>query len=179
MSIARHHNEWLSLLEVSGPFLSCESSCGCFRRVEEHERESAKRLRSRARWVEDRHVRHPYGMDSTPLREAEYPDDHLVSGQSLPAGLDVAFPSMTSCACTAEAPADERPRLLVTASAAAGSRSAGGRRAWKATPGTRMMTLLHGRRALGLVTNGGGGRWWRRRADDQLRFGTRRRERGR
>ena len=33
MSIARHHAEWLSLVETSGPSCPCPSSCGCFRRV--------------------------------------------------------------------------------------------------------------------------------------------------
>ena len=46
MSIARHHNEWLSLLEVSGPFLSLPVLMRIFPQgLEEQDSEARKSLR--------------------------------------------------------------------------------------------------------------------------------------
>ena len=46
MSIARHHNEWLSLLEVSGPFLSLPVLMRVFPQgLEEQDSEARKNLR--------------------------------------------------------------------------------------------------------------------------------------
>ena len=46
MSIARHHNEWLSLLEISGPFLSMPVLMRVFPQgLEAHDSEISRELR--------------------------------------------------------------------------------------------------------------------------------------
>jgi hypothetical protein len=54
MSIARHHTEWLSLLDISGPFLSLPVLLKVFPTgLDAHEPELAKRVRSaHGEWVE-------------------------------------------------------------------------------------------------------------------------------
>ena len=43
MSIARHHAEWLSLLEISGPFLSLETLVAVFPQGIEHDNADVRR----------------------------------------------------------------------------------------------------------------------------------------
>ena len=43
MSIARHHAEWLSLLEISGPFLSLETLVAVFPQGIEHDNPAVRR----------------------------------------------------------------------------------------------------------------------------------------
>lgn len=164
MSIARHHNEWLSLLEVSGPFLSLPVLMRVFPQgLEEHQAEAAKNLRLAYEEWEDSQGEpaiHQAWLEFVLHTALEYPEQHLLSGQSLPPGLEarVAEHNETLRPTWAlKAPHESRPRLLVCAYPPDQPLDKPVRgAAWKtSSPDTRMMTLLHAIEApLGLVTNG-------------------------
>src|SRR3954454_6392082 len=92
MSIARHHNEWLSLLDVSGPFLSLPVLMRVFPQgLEEHDSELAKNVRLAFDEWEDsqsepaiHHAWLVYVLGPV----LDYPVDYLLSGQALPTGLE-------------------------------------------------------------------------------------------
>lgn len=163
MWIARHHNEWLSLLEVAGPFLSLPVLMRVFPQgLEEHDSEAAKRLRiAFSEWEADGRdpAIHTAWLEFVMRTALEYPDDQLLSGQALPAGLEVRIPEHGETlrpTWVLKAPGEATPRLLVSAYPREQNlnRPVQGA-AWKASPDTRMMTLLHGTGVpVGLVTNG-------------------------
>lgn len=163
MSIARHHNEWLSLLELTGPFLSLPVLMRVFPQgLEEYDREVARNLRiAYAEWEADGHdpAIHTAWVQFVLRTALEIPDDHFLSGQALPPGLEVRVPEHGEAlrpSWALKAPGEEQPRLLVSAYPKDQrlDRPLHGV-AWKASPDTRMMTLLHGTGVpLGLVTNG-------------------------
>ncbi len=167
MSTARHHAEWLSLVEVSGPFVSLPVLLRVFPQgLEPRDPAQAKALRAAYEEWQD----HP----SNPVRQRAwvtqvltqvlgYPANLLAEGQGLPAGLEARM---------AELGETLRPDLALVGPS--GSPTAGqaqllislypdsqaldkpvASKHWKATPATRMMELLHGANVpLGLVTNG-------------------------
>ena len=169
MSIARHHNEWLSLLDVSGAFLSMPVLMRALPQgLDVHEPAVARNVRSAHEEWEDAVALartpdpaiHTAWLDFVFRTVLDYPDTHWLSGQSLPPGLEhrVAEHGETLRPSHAlMAPGDTLPRLLVQTWPAkqkldkpvAGSR-------WQvATPQTRMMTLQQATGVpLGLVTNG-------------------------
>ncbi len=163
MSIARHHNEWLSLLEVSGPFLSLPVLMRVFPQgLEEQDSEARKNLRiAHDEWEADGRdpAIHTAWLGFVLGTALEYPENHLLSGQALPPGLDVRVPEHNEIlrpTWVLKAPEEAQPRLLFSAypSAQLLDQAVLGM-AWKASPATRMMTLLHGTGVpLGLVTNG-------------------------
>ncbi len=61
MSIAKHHAEWLSLIEVSGPFLSLPVLQRVFPQgLEAHDPDLAARLRAvYEEWQAEQEKRHP------------------------------------------------------------------------------------------------------------------------
>ncbi|MBW4579596.1 MAG: restriction endonuclease [Tildeniella nuda ZEHNDER 1965/U140] len=171
MSTARHHAEWLSLVEASGPFLSLPVLLKAFPAgLDAHEPEPLKLLRSAYEEWQDSQ----FGLKPEPAihrawvefvlkQTLELPEDVLLSGQQMPPGLSVAIAEQNETlrpdwvivnpAGTAEA---GKPRLLVqlVPSGQALEKPLKGSR-WAASPATRMMELLHACNArLGLVTNG-------------------------
>jgi hypothetical protein len=171
MSTARHHAEWLSLVEASGPFLSLPVLLKAFPAgLDAHEPEHLKLLRSAYEEWQDSQ----FGLKPEPgihrawvefvLKQTlELPEEVLLSGQQMPPGLSVAVAEQNETlrpdwgvvnpAGTADA---GKPRLLVqlVPSGQDLEKPLKGSR-WAASPATRMMELLHACNVrLGLVTNG-------------------------
>jgi hypothetical protein len=167
----RHHADWLSLVEVSGPFVSMPVLEKVFPQgLDAHEPEYVRSLRlAYDEWEDNQSGRRP----STAIHNAwikfvlketlGYTDEVLAEGQAIPAGIK---------ATVAEHGETLRPnfvlrnpedvadagnlRLLVQAypSGQPLEKPIAGRH-WKASPATRMMELLHQNDVrLGLVTNG-------------------------
>ncbi len=178
MSIARHHAEWLSLIEVSGPFLSMPVLLRAFPDGLDL-RADAPEHRVRLHSAYEEWLDNQGGLAQDPaihrawarfvLREAlEIEDLLLAEGQAIPASCSVAVaehqerlsPDLVVVDPPGRASAGA-PRILITVvptSQRLDSPMAGVR--WKASPATRMMTLLHGASGqgsparLGVVTNG-------------------------
>lgn len=165
-SIPRHHAEWLSLLDVSGPFLSLEALLSAFPQGLEGDN-SEVRQRLRLAWDEWRDnqfgVRAESAVHDAWVRYIlgsvlEFPDDRLRFGSALPEGLAVDDPVHGDTIRPDYAIVDKEgsPRLLVLVEppkqkldkVRAGARST-------SNPTDRLITLLRGREVpLGLVTNG-------------------------
>lgn len=167
MSTARHHADWLSLLEVSGPFVSLPVLQRVFPQgLEAREPAQAKLLRAAYEAWQDN--------PSAPGQQRAwvqhvltallgYPASQITEGQTLPAGLEASVPeqgetlrpdfALVGPSGTASA---GQAQLLISSYPAEQKldKPALGKH-WKATPATRMMELLHGANVpLGLVTNG-------------------------
>lgn len=167
MSTTRHHADWLSLVEVSGPFVSLPVLMRAFPQgLEARDPAQAKLLRSAYEEWQDN--------PSAPGKQRAwvmhvltsllgYPDNLIVEGQSLPAGLEanIAEQGETlrpdfALVGPAGSPKAGQAQLLIASypSEQRLEKPTIGKH-WKATPATRMMELLHGANVpLGLVTNG-------------------------
>jgi hypothetical protein len=167
MSVAQHHADWLSLVEVSGPFMSLPVLMRVFPQgLESRDPAQAKALRAAYEEWQDNPVapgRHRAWIIHVLTYLLGYPENHMAEGQRLPAGLEITMAEMGETL---------RPDLAVVGPA--GTDIAGqaqlltlnypadqaldrpvARKHWKATPATRMMELLHGTGVpIGLVTNG-------------------------
>ena len=169
MSIARQHAEWLSLIEVSGPFLSMPVLLSVFPQGLEKDEQEAE-LRHTLRMAYDEWADNQAGVRPEPAIHFEWlrfvlanvlemPHEVLAEGQALPPGLRAYMPEHgeTLLPDMALISSDDRhPRLLIKLYSAGQDldKSVAGLH-WKASPATRMMELL--RRTgvrLGLVTNG-------------------------
>lgn len=167
MSIARHHAEWLSLLEVSGPFLSMPVLLRAFPQgIDADDPAHAGELRAAyEEWAENQGGLNPDPAIHTAwiryvlTRTLEYPDDLLAERQAIPEGLKATLPEHGETLrpdMLLLAPGTTQPRLLIQLYPARQSLDkVPPDRPWKANPATRMMELLRqtGVR-LGLVTNG-------------------------
>ena len=166
MSIAKHHAEWLSLIEVSGPFLSLPVLVQRFPQgMDAHDPEHAKALRQvYEEWDQDQNgdrpdpAIHRQWIDWV-LRNTLDLGDVLVEGQKIPQTLkaDLAEHGETLRPDkVVMEPGGGKARLLIQTYPLKQklSRVVEGK-PWAASPDTRMMQLLHdtGMR-LGLVTNG-------------------------
>ena len=167
MSIARHHTEWLSLVPVSGPFLSLPVLMEAFNAgLEPHDPEHNRLLRQAyadwLQWIEQRTadpVPHREWIKFVLNRTLDLDERVLLEGQAIPQTLDVEIPehrellrpSMVVCA-----PNTKKTRMLVqTYPRSQELTSYVANSPWKASPDTRMTELLHGSGVrLGLVTNG-------------------------
>jgi hypothetical protein len=167
MSIARHHTEWLSLVPVSGPFLSLPVLMGAFPSgLEPHDPDHMRLLRQRhAEWQE---LSEKNRGDPTPRQQwirwvlsqtLDYDDKVLVEGQAIPPTLQVEIAEHHELLRSDFVLNDSvtgKPRLLIQTyprSQELTSYLIGSR--WKASPDTRMTELLHATGVrLGLVTNG-------------------------
>ncbi len=167
MSIARHHAEWLSLVPVSGPFLSLPVLMEAFNTgLEPHDPEHVRLLRQEyANWRESFEKRkadpapHHHWIKFVLTRTLELDDRVLAEGQAIAQTLQVEVPEhheLLRPSIVVNDPGTKKARLLVQTyprsqeltSYVAGS-------PWKASPDTRMTELLHGTGVrLGLVTNG-------------------------
>lgn len=167
MSIARHHAEWLSLVPVSGPFLSLPVLMESFNAgLEPHDPEHVRLLRQEyGNWQDSFEKRN---ADPAPHRNwikfvltktLELDDRVLVEGQTIPQTLHVEVPEHHESLRPSSVISDQNtkkhrlliqiyPRSQELTSYVANS-------LWKASPDTRMTELLHGTGVrLGLVTNG-------------------------
>lgn len=164
MSIARHHAEWLSLVETSGPFLSIPVLLRAFPQgLDARESDRASRLREvYGEWLDrkDEPAVHRTWVQHVLRDLLEYPSHLLAEGQALPPGLESMQPQFGETLrpdwVLKHRDPEGRPQLLISLyppiqkldSPVAG-------KVWKASPGTRMMELLHASNVpLGLLTNG-------------------------
>jgi hypothetical protein len=166
MSVARHHAEWLSLVEVSGPFLSLPVLMRVFpQQLDTLDAHIARDTRlAYSEWEDsegDRAVHHAW-LQFVLGRVLHLPDEVLLSGQALPPGLEVTLPEHGETLrpqWAVKRPEDERASLLIVSPPANQplDRPVANARWRTASPATRMMTLLQGTGVpLGLVTNGTG-----------------------
>ncbi|AGW92093.1 hypothetical protein N234_18830 [Ralstonia pickettii DTP0602] len=167
MSTTRHHADWLSLVEVSGPFVSLPVLMRAFPQgLEPRDPTQAKMLRAAYEEWQDN--------PSAPGRQRawvmhvltavlDWPENQIAEGQTLPAGLEAGMsemgetlrPDFALVGPTGTATAGQ-PQLLIASYPAEQrlDKPVIGKH-WKATPATRMMELLHAANVpLGLVTNG-------------------------
>lgn len=166
MSITRHHNEWLSLVPNSGPFLSLPVLTQAFPQgLDAHDADHARRLRMAFDEWDDNQLgnRHDPGLHRAwmkfVLAETLGFDELLAEGQAIPQTLksEVAeYGETLRPDWVVNDPTTKKARLLVQAYPRSQSLTkpvAVSR--WKTSPDTRMMQLLHdtGIR-LGIVTNG-------------------------
>jgi hypothetical protein len=167
MSVARDHADWLSLLEISGPFVSMPVLMRVFPQgLDPRDPEQARQLRlAYEEWL-----RNPTGPGkqrawiSHVLKQLlKFPADLITEGQSLPPGMSAAMPEYgetlrPDLALVGPKGTDVagKPHLLVSVYPPDQllDRPVTGKH-WKATAATRMMELLHAADTpLGLVTNG-------------------------
>ncbi|WP_199306926.1 type IIL restriction-modification enzyme MmeI [Pseudanabaena sp. FACHB-2040] len=163
MSTARHHAEWLSLVEASGPFVSLQVLLEAFPQgLEAHDPDLFRTLRQAyEEWLDYRtdSAIHRAWVNWVLGQVLAFPNEVLLSGQSVPASLKVTIPEQQITLrpdWVVVEPDSNKPRLLVQVvppeqgleKAFKGSR-------WKASPATGMMELLHATDVrLGLLTNG-------------------------
>lgn len=171
MSTARHHAEWLSLVEASGPFLSLPVLLKVFPSgLDAHDSEHLKLLRlAYEEWQDNQQGARPEKaihrawVEFVLRQTLELPEEVLLEGQRIPPGLQITIAEQSEILRpdwvivnpqgTANA---GKPRLLVQIVPAEQDleKALTGQR-WKASPATRMMELLHAANVrLGLVTNG-------------------------
>ncbi len=167
MNVPRHHAEWLSLIEVSGPFLSMPVLLEVFPQgLDAHDPDLSRLLRmAYDEWADNQAGARPDpAIHSQWLRfvlanALEMPGEVLAEGPALPPGLyaHIADENETLRPDMALVSPDERkPRLLIKLYPAGQDleKPVAGQR-WPASPATRMMELLRNTGVrLGLVTNG-------------------------
>ncbi len=166
MSIARHHAEWLSLVEVSGPFLSLPVLLRAFPQgLPARDPELSKETKLMFEdWLEGQKDRAVHiGWCNFVLRSVlKFPPEVVAEGQTIPPGMEahmseygeVLRPSMAIL--PSKGAASPKPRLLIQIVAPSQDLEKPLRdKHWKASPATRMTELLHAADVpLGLVTNG-------------------------
>ncbi len=164
MSVARHHAEWLSLVETSGPFLSMPVLLRAFPQgLDGRDSDRAARLRETyEEWLDRKQepAVHRTWVQHVLRELLEYPPELLVEGQSIPPGLEAAQPlfgeTLRPDWVLKHRDPEGRPQLLISlypSTQKLDGPVAG--KVWKEPSGTRMMELLHATDVpLGLVTNG-------------------------
>ena len=163
----RHHADWLSLVEVSGPFVSLPVIQRVFPHgLDPRDPAQAKALRAAYEEWQDNPTapgkQHAWVMHVL-TAVLGYPPGLLAEGQRIPAGTEANMPEMGETlrpdfALVGPSGSDTagQAQLLIASYPNAQSldKPVIGKH-WKATPATRMMELLHGAGVpLGLVTNG-------------------------
>ena len=167
MSIARHHAEWLSLTEVSGPFLSMPVLMQAFPQgLDAHNPELSKEMRlAFEEWENHRTDSsiHTAWIIYVLAQILEFPEDILKEGKSIPAGIEARMAVHGETLRPDKAiinpngkPEKEKPALLVKVyDCEQNLEKPVIGKYWKASPSTRMMELLHASDvSLGLITNG-------------------------
>lgn len=166
-SISKIHADWVSLLDISGPFISMPILAEVFPQgLEDVPAELARSLRADFEfWQESTNdvAVHSAWVKLVLESLLGYSSEVLLSGQAIPAGLKAEFPEHEETvrpdfvlAEPSTGNGERKPKLLIQVfpptqdlgKAVSGSR-------WAASVGTRMMELLHATEIrLGLVTNG-------------------------
>ncbi len=170
-STARHHAEWLSLIEVSGPFLSLPVLMKAFpQELDADDPDQARDLRLAFEEWQDNQLGarprpevHTAWIDFVLRHTLELPDEVIAEGQDIPQSLKATVSEHGETLRPDivvrnpdDAPDAGKPRLLVqTYPLSQDLTKPVPDRRWKAAPDTRMMELLHATDVrLGLVTNG-------------------------
>ncbi len=181
MSVAREHADWLSLLEISGPFLSLPVLQRAFPQgIENVSSDTRADLRAAyAPWQDEQSsdpTLHHRWVRWNLTAALEHEETQLVEGPQLPAGLERPLPENheTLRPDLALLANDGKAILLVHVHSPGQdlTKPVHGSQ-WKASPDTRMAELLRGTGVpLGLVTNGE--RWMLVHARPQEAAGCRR-----
>ncbi len=170
MSIARHHAEWLSLVEASGPFVSLKVLVDSFPQgLDAHDVEHSRTLRlafdewqSSQEYSPDPSI-HRAWVEFVLKETLSFTDEVLVSGQKIPEGIKAYFAEHGETlrpdwmlVNPSGIENEGKPRLLIQifpSTQDLEKRIPGSR--WSASPASRMMELLHSTNVrLGLITNG-------------------------
>lgn len=170
-SVAHRHAEWLSLLEISGPFLSMRVLLKAFPQgLDAHDSDHAQLLRTYYdEWVENQESNRPDAalhrawIDFVLKETLGFTDDVLLAGQRIPETLSVFValenetlrPDLVLVNPAGSANAGT-PRLLIQILPISQGveKSMEGHR-WKASPASRMLELLKATNTrVGLITNG-------------------------
>ncbi len=168
MSTARDHAEWLSLVEVSGPFLSLPVLLRVFPQgLDAHDAPLAGMARSAyEEWIDNQGGNRPdpaihHAWVRFVLTEVlGYVHEVLVSGVAIPATLSAAVLEhgetlRPDIAVMRHGQSDPATLLVTVVPKRQGLEKVRDGHHWKASPATRMAELLRGTGvALGLVTNG-------------------------
>jgi len=179
MSIARHHNEWLSLLEVSGPFLSMPVLMRVFPQgLEALDRDMLAELRQAYNeWLDDQNSLRPtpaihsvwvryvlervLGLEKANLLEGPAIPANLKTfvaeqGETLSPDLVIVPHPQPRSGVAAQRDGERGARMLVQIHPIGqGLEKTMQGRHWKASPAMRMLELLRATGVqLGLVTNG-------------------------
>ncbi len=167
MSIARHHAEWLSLIEISGPFLSIPVLMRAFPQgLEPHEPETAAELRSAyEEWRDDveslrpNPAIHTAWIDYVLHTALGWAANDLASGPAIPESIKLTALEHAETIRPDDALIDPRtntPRILIQRYPPAQDLEKPiASSHWAASPAARMMELLHATNVtLGLLTNG-------------------------
>jgi hypothetical protein len=165
--MTKYHSDWLSLIEISGPFISIPVLAETFPQgLEDVVPELARSLRADFEfWQEnaDDPAVHSAWIRLVLKSLLNYSDEVLLSGQAIPAGLKAEFPehdeTLRPDFVLAEPSAgggERKPKLLIQVFPPSQSFDKPVTRSrWAASVETRMMELLHTTEIpLGLVTNG-------------------------
>src|SRR6266851_1935715 len=163
MSIARHHAEWLSLVEVSGPSLSMPVLLEAFRDgLEAHDPDHHRLLRlAHGEWevkMSDT-VTHNAWIRFVLRKTLDFATEALLEGQKIPQTLHAEVAEQHEILqpdVVLKDPTNSNPRLLIQIYPRSQdlTKPVPGL-PWKASPDTRMTELLHATGVrLGLVTNG-------------------------
>jgi hypothetical protein len=165
---SRHHAEWLSLIEISGPFLSIPVLERVYPQgLDAHEPDHYRELRlAHEEWEEKRSntTFHRAWVKFILQQTLGFPDEVLVEGQAISSNLSVTMHKHGSETIRPDflikipdgVPNAGKARMLVQLYPA-GQDLHGSipLKHWKASPETRMVELLHATDVrLGLITNG-------------------------
>jgi hypothetical protein len=160
MSIARHHAEWLSLVEQSGPFLSMPVLLRVLPQgLDAHDPDHHRLLKlAREEWEEssDSPAMHRAWVRFVLTQTLELPEDVLAEGQAVANFKHEVAEHGETLRPDYAVLLDAKPHLLIQVYPAKQDLDRPpADRHWKASCGTRMMELLHATGVrLGLVTNG-------------------------
>lgn len=166
MSIARHHNEWLSLVPTSGPFLSLPVLMRVFPQGlpaidPELRKETRLMFEDWEDGRKDRAVRRAW-LDFVLRSVLQFPAEAIAEGQAIPPGMEARMSEFGEVLRPdlAIIPPREaqslKPRLLIQYFDPSQDLEKPLRdKHWKASPATRMTELLHAADVpMGLITNG-------------------------
>jgi hypothetical protein len=162
MPSSRHHNEWLSLIEVSGPFLSVPVLDRVLPQgLDAHDSDHSRILKLAFEEWEDNPnpAIHREWVRFVLKQTLGLPDEVVVEGQDIPQTIRASIAEHGETLrpdVVVRNPDAGKTRLLIQTYPPEQSleKPLAGRH-WKASPATRMMELLHATdNRLGLVTNG-------------------------
>jgi hypothetical protein len=168
MSIAKHHNEWLSLLDISGPFLSLPVLMRVYPQgLEAHDTEASREARlAHEEWLDDQHgLRPEAAMHSLWVRYVlervlGFSNETIAEGVAISPTLRVTFAehgeTLLPDLVLHGSGDPTKPRVLVQVYPVSQNldKTVAEKR-WKTSPAMRMMELLRATGVrLGLVTNG-------------------------
>jgi hypothetical protein len=168
MSTAKHHNEWLSLLDISGPFLSLPVLMRVYPQgLEAHDAEGSREARlAHEEWLDDQQgLRPDPAMHTLWVRYVfeqllEYSGETIAEGVAISSTLRVTFAehgeTLSPDLVIHEPKNPAKPRMLVQVYPVGQNlEKTVAEKRWKTSPAMRMMELLRATGVrLGVVTNG-------------------------